>query len=120
MLSSIVCVAVSSSALTSALSSASSSAAPCLSPINVCIDVNLFLFQLNSTIVGCKLMPTKELSPSRGLDSKAQSCIRCKAGNDEKHLIVDGFQTKSTGEVAAMVVACIERKPEGLGVGDEF
>jgi hypothetical protein len=24
------------------------------------------------------------------------------------------------GEVAAMVVACIERKPERLGIGDEF
>ncbi len=83
-------VAVSSSALTSALLSASSSAAPWLSPIDVCIDVNLFLFQLNSAIVGCKSMPTKELSPSHGLDSKAQSCIRCKAGNDEKHLIVNG------------------------------
>ncbi len=26
---------------------------------------------------------------------------------------------ESTGEMAAMVVACIERKPEGLGIGDE-
>ncbi len=65
-------------------------------------------------------MPTEELSPSRGLDSKAQSCIRCEAGNDEKHLIVDGLQPESTGEVAVMVVACIKRKPEGLGAGDEF
>ncbi len=64
-------------------------------------------------------MPTKELSPSRGLDSKAQLCIRCKAGNNQKHLIVDGLQMESTGEVAALVVAHIEHKPEGLGVGDE-
>ncbi len=64
-------------------------------------------------------MPTEELSPSRGLDSKAQSCIRCEAGDDEKHLVVVGLQTESTGEVAAMVVARIERKPEGLGIGDE-
>ncbi len=116
---SIVCVAVSPSASTSVLLSASLSAAPCLSPINVCIDANLFLFQLNSAIVGCKSMPTKELSPSRGLDSKAQSCIQCKAGNDKKHLVVIGLQTESNGKVAAMVVARIEHKPEGLGVGDE-
>ncbi len=64
-------------------------------------------------------MPTKELSPSRGLDSKAQSCIQCEAGDDKKHLVVVGLQTESTGEVAAMVVACIKHKPEGLGVGDE-
>ncbi len=64
-------------------------------------------------------MPTKELSPSRGLDSKAQLCIRCEAGNDEKHLVVVGLQMESTGKVAAMVVARIERKPEGLGIGDE-
>ncbi len=65
-------------------------------------------------------MPTEELSPSRGLDSKAQSGIQCEAGDDEKHLIVDGLQPESTGEVAVMVVARIERKPEGLGAGDEF
>jgi hypothetical protein len=64
-------------------------------------------------------MSTEELSPSRGLDSKAQSCIRCKASDDEKHLVVNGLQTELTGEVAAMVVARIERKPEGLGIGDE-
>jgi hypothetical protein len=64
-------------------------------------------------------MPTEELSPSRGLDSKAQLCIQCKAGNDEKHLIVIGLQMESTGKVAAMAVAPIEHKPEGLGVGDE-
>jgi hypothetical protein len=119
MSSSIVCVALSSSASMSASLSASLSAAPWLSPINVCIDVNLFLLKLNSAIVGCKSMPTKELSPSRGLDSKAQSCIQCKAGNNEKHLVVVGLQTESTGKAAAMVVACIEHKPEGLGMGDE-
>ncbi len=52
-------------------------------------------------------MPTKELSPSRGLDSKAQSCIQCKVGNDEKHLVVVGLQTESTGKVAAMVIAVL-------------
>ena len=64
-------------------------------------------------------MPTEEFSPSRGLDCEAESRIRCEAGDDEKHLVVIGLQTESTGEVAAMVVACIERKPEGLGIGDE-
>ncbi len=116
---SIVCVAVLSSASTSASLSASLSVAPWLSPIDVCIDVNIFLFQLNSAIVGCNLMPTEELSPSHGLDSKAQLCIRCKASDDEKHLVVVGLQTESTGKVAAIVIARIERKPKGLGVGDE-
>jgi hypothetical protein len=64
-------------------------------------------------------MPTEELSPSRGLDSKAQLCIQCKAGNNKKHLVVVGLQTKSTGMVAAMVIAHIEHKPEGLGVGNK-
>jgi hypothetical protein len=48
-------------------------------------------------------MPTEELSPSRGLDSKAQSCIQCKAGNNEKHLVVIGLQTESTGMVVVIV-----------------
>ncbi len=64
-------------------------------------------------------MPAEELSPSRGLDSKAQSCIRCEVGDNKKHLVVIGLQTESTGEVAAMVVARIERNLEGLGIGDE-
>jgi hypothetical protein len=64
-------------------------------------------------------MHAEELSPSRGLDSKAQSCIQCKASNDEKHLVVIGLQTESTGKVAAMVVARIEHKLERLGIGDE-
>jgi hypothetical protein len=91
---------------------------PC--PINVCINVNLHLFELNIAIVNCKSMPAKELSPGCGLDCKAQSCIRHKAGNDKEHLVVVRLQTELTGKVAAMVIACIERKPEGLGFGDEF
>jgi hypothetical protein len=65
-------------------------------------------------------MPTKELSPSRGLDHEAESRIRCQAGDDEKHLVVVRLQPESTGKVAVMVVARIERKPEGFGAGDEF
>jgi hypothetical protein len=42
------------------------------------------------------------------------------AGDDEKHLVVVRLQTESIGEVAAMVIARIERKPEGWGAGDEF
>ncbi len=91
---------------------------PC--PIDVCIDVNLLLFELNSAIVNCKSMPAKELSPGCGLDCKAQLCIRRKAGNDEEHLVVVRLQTELTGEVAAVVIARIECEPEGLGFGDEF
>jgi hypothetical protein len=65
-------------------------------------------------------MPTEELSPSRGLDREAELHLQCQAGNDEKHLVVVQFQPESTGEVAFMVVARIERKPERLGTGDEF
>ncbi len=64
-------------------------------------------------------MPAEELSPGRGLDCKAQSCIRRKAGDNEEHLVVVWLQTEATGEVKAMAIARIERKPEGLGVGDE-
>ncbi len=64
-------------------------------------------------------MPAKELSPGRGLDCKAQLCIRCKAGDDEEHLVVIWLQTEVMGEVKAMAIARIECKPEGLGVGDE-
>ncbi len=64
-------------------------------------------------------MPTEELSPGRGLDCKAQSCIRRKAGKDKENLVVVWLQTEAMGEVKAMTIARIERKPEGLGVGDE-
>jgi hypothetical protein len=57
-------------------------------------------------------MPAKELSPGRGLDCKAQSCIGCKVSNNKKHLVVVRFQTESTGKVAAMVIARIEHKLE--------
>jgi hypothetical protein len=90
---------------------------PC--PIDVCIDVNLLLFELNSPIVNCKSMPTKELSPGLGLDCKAQSCIQRKAGNNKEHLVVVWLQTEAMGKVKAIAIACIERKPDGLGVGDE-
>ncbi len=64
-------------------------------------------------------MPAEELCPSRGLDREAKSRIRCKAGDDEEHLVVVRLQTEAMGEVKAMVIARIARKPEGLGVGDE-
>jgi hypothetical protein len=60
-------------------------------------------------------MPAKELSPGRLLDCKAKLCSRRKASNDKEHLVVIWLQTKLTGKVVAMVMACIERKPEGLG-----
>jgi hypothetical protein len=40
------------------------------------------------------------------------------AGDDEKHLIFVGFQTEATGQVTAMVVARIKRKPERLCAGE--
>ncbi len=64
-------------------------------------------------------MPAEELSPGRELDCKAQSCIQRKAGNNKEHLVVIWLQTEAMGEVKAVAIACIERKPEGLGVGDE-
>jgi hypothetical protein len=90
---------------------------PC--PIDVCIDVNLLLFKLNIAIVNCKSIYTKELSPGRGLDCKAQPCIQRKASNNKEHLVAVWLQTEAIGKVKAMAIARIERKPEGLGVGDE-
>ncbi len=40
--------------------------------IYVGIEVNLLLLKLDCTIVDCKPMPTKELSPGCGLDCKAE------------------------------------------------
>ena len=42
----------------------------------------------------------------------AKFCLRCQAGNDEKCLILFWIQMESIGEVAAMVIACVEREPE--------
>ena len=42
------------------------------------------------------------------------------AGDDEKRIVLAGVQTESIGQVAAMVVARIERKPERLCAGDEL
>jgi hypothetical protein len=42
----------------------------------------------------------------------AKSHIRRQAGNDEKRLVLVRVQTELIGEVAAMVVARIERNPE--------
>ncbi len=65
---------------------------------------------------------TNELSPSRGLDldCETKARIQHQAGNDEKNLIVFRVQTELIGKVAAMVIACIEHKPEGVGVGEEL
>ena len=65
-------------------------------------------------------MPAEELSPGHGLDLEAELCIRRKASDDKEHLIVVWLQSESIGEVAAMVIPSIERKPEGWGAGDEF
>jgi hypothetical protein len=52
------------------------------------------------------------------LESKSR--IICQSSNDENRLILFLVQTESIGEVTAVVVARIERKPVGLGVGDKF
>ncbi len=64
-------------------------------------------------------MPAEELSPGHGLDCKAQLCIKRKAGNDKEHLVVVWLQTEAMGKMKAIAIACIEHKPEGLGIGDE-
>ncbi len=91
---------------------------PC--PIDVGIEINLLLLKLDNAIVDCKLMPAEEPCPSRGLDCEAELRIRCKAGDNKEHLVVVQLQTKAMGKVKTMVIACIERKPEGLGVRDEL
>jgi len=45
--------------------------------------------------------------------------MRRQASDDEKRLILFWVQTESIGEVAAMVIARVEHKPERLGFGDE-
>jgi hypothetical protein len=64
-------------------------------------------------------MPAEELCSSSGLDreAKAKSRIRCKAGDDKEHLVVVWLQTEVIGEVKAMVIACIENKPEDVDIG---
>ena len=53
-------------------------------------------------------------------ENSAESCTGRKASNDKEHLVVVRLQSESIGEVAAMVIPRIERKPEGWGAGDEF
>jgi hypothetical protein len=88
-------------------------------PIDVGIVVNLLLLKLDNTILDCKPMPAEKLCLSSGLDPKAKSCIQCKAGNNKKHLVVVWLQMEAMGKVKPMAIACIEHKPEGLGVRDE-
>ena len=64
-------------------------------------------------------MTTKELSPSHWRHCEAKSGIMRQAGNNKEHLIFVRLQTDAIGKVAAMVIACIERKPEQFCVGDE-
>jgi hypothetical protein len=89
-------------------------------PVDVGVEVNLFLFEFNWTSFIYKPTATEELSPSTGLDLEAKSCIRRQAGDDEKCLALVGVQMEVTGQVTAMVVARIEQKPERLCAGDEF
>ena len=65
-------------------------------------------------------MATKELSPHVGFDLEPKSRIVCQSSNDENRLVLFLVQPESIGEVTAIVIACIEPKPVGLGVGDEL
>ena len=49
----------------------------------------------------------------------AKSRIQRQTGDNEKRIILFRVQTESIGEVAAMVIAHVERKPEQLGFVDE-
>ena len=65
-------------------------------------------------------MATKELSPHVGFDLEPKSRIVRQSSNDENRLVLFLVQTELIGEVTAVVVARIERKPVGLGVGDKL
>ena len=65
-------------------------------------------------------MATKELSPRVGFDLEPTSRILCQSSNNDNCLVLFLVQTELIGEVTAVVVACIERKPVGLGVGDKL
>ena len=43
----------------------------------------------------------------------------CQAGDDKEHLVVVRIHMDASSDVTAMVIACIERKPEQLCVGNE-
>ena len=78
-----------------------------------------------AAVVDCYVFVTPppknlQLTPSRRLHCKAKSGIMCQAGDDEKRLVLIRFQTESIGQVTAMAVARVERKPEQLCAGDEF
>jgi hypothetical protein len=54
-----------------------------------------------------------------GLHFEAISTIQHQAGNDENHFIVMRLQTESSCKVAAVAIAGIKGKPEGLRAGEE-
>ncbi len=65
-------------------------------------------------------MATKELSARVGFDLEPKSRIVRQSSNDENRLVLFLVQMESIGEVTAVVIARIERKPVGLGVGDKL
>jgi hypothetical protein len=46
--------------------------------------------------------------------------VQHQVGDDEKSLVIIWLQTELIGKVTAMVIACIERKPVQLGIGEEL
>ena len=65
-------------------------------------------------------MATKDFSPSVGFDLESKSPILRQSSNDENHPVLFLVQTESIDEVTAVVAACIEHTPVGLGVEDKF
>jgi hypothetical protein len=46
--------------------------------------------------------------------------VQRQAGNNEKNLVIVPLKTESIGKVAAMVIACTERKPVQSGIGEKL
>jgi hypothetical protein len=67
-----------------------------LCPIYKSINVHLLLVEFNGSgrVVGNKSMTIDEFRPSRGLDCKTKSSNGCKAGSNEKRLILFWAQTE--------------------------
>ncbi len=112
----------------SAIAAAAATAAAAVTAATVAVaiaDAAASTIAATAAAVDCYVFVTPppknlQLTPSRRLHCKAKSGIMCQAGDDEKRLVLIRFQTESIGQVTAMAVARVERKPEQLCAGDEF
>ncbi len=84
-------------------------------PIYVGTKVNLLLIEFNSIAQSstANQCPPRNLFQAVGLIAKPNRVY-------DASLVVVRLQSESIGEVAAVVIARSECKPEGLGDGDEF